>query len=195
MTPLEAANRLIEIKTTADVHSDSIQWSSEDVAYFNTLCIDHATGIAEALIAAMAENERVCRDIEDVAAAHHTEVELTTLHRQRADELREMNDRLTEELSAIDRISGAFGDPALKGEYLSRGLIARRVQDCAVGWQRANDHVMAISVLEQANHSIGRWFSAAVDDPGTCAEMRVDLEAWFKAWGVYYASVKEAYYR
>ena len=28
--------------------------------------------------------------------------------------------------------------------------------------------------------SIGSWLSAALDDPNVCAEMKADIEAWFK---------------
>ena len=132
MTPLEAANRLIEIKTTADAHSDSIQWSSEDVAYFNDLCIDHATGMAEALIVATAEIERLRRALHNEGTAYHAQETLATRYQTEANKLRA-------ELMDIDRITAAFGDPQWNGEYISNGLIARRVQDAAMLWQRETE--------------------------------------------------------
>jgi hypothetical protein len=32
-----------------------------------------------------------------------------------------------------------------------------------------------------AADKLGSWLSAALDDPNVCAEMKADIEAWFKA--------------
>lgn len=37
------------------------------------------------------------------------------------------------------------------------------------------------NALRAANEKIGAWFSAALDDPNVCAEMKADLKAWFDA--------------
>jgi hypothetical protein len=34
---------------------------------------------------------------------------------------------------------------------------------------------------EPVDDRIGKWLSAALEDPTTCAEMRADIEAWFAA--------------
>ena len=135
MTPLEAAVSLV----FGTKYCDRNNWSSDDIAEHDKFCVQYATFIAEAFIAMDKEVTHLRADIEDVVAAHKLEYGLTTLHRRRTDELREMNDKLTEELIDIDTISGAFGDPQWNGEYISAGLIARRVQDAAMLWQRETE--------------------------------------------------------
>lgn len=38
--------------------------------------------------------------------------------------------------------------------------------------------------LYRANMRIGRWLSAALDDPNVCTEMKDDINAWFQALGL-----------
>lgn len=37
-----------------------------------------------------------------------------------------------------------------------------------------------IAKLRAANERLGSWMSAALDDPGVCAEMKADIAAWFE---------------
>lgn len=39
-----------------------------------------------------------------------------------------------------------------------------------------------IGRLRAANERLGRWMSAALDDPRVCAEMKADIHNWFAAW-------------
>ena len=39
-----------------------------------------------------------------------------------------------------------------------------------------------IAKLRATNDRLGKWMSAALDDPGVCAEMKDDITAWFNAF-------------
>jgi hypothetical protein len=41
--------------------------------------------------------------------------------------------------------------------------------------------VLAALSAEPVDDRVGKWLSAALEDPTTCAEMRADIEAWFAA--------------
>lgn len=43
------------------------------------------------------------------------------------------------------------------------------------------DAMMAKRVPTAASDRLGMWLSAALDDPGVCAEMKDDINAWFAA--------------
>lgn len=36
-------------------------------------------------------------------------------------------------------------------------------------------------MAQDAADRIGKWLSAALEDPGVCAEMKADINAWFEA--------------
>lgn len=36
-----------------------------------------------------------------------------------------------------------------------------------------------IAAMITANQRIGKWLSAALDDPNVCADMKADIAAWF----------------
>ena len=38
-----------------------------------------------------------------------------------------------------------------------------------------------IAAKNAADDKIGSWLSAALEDPGVCAEMKADIEQWFAA--------------
>jgi hypothetical protein len=37
------------------------------------------------------------------------------------------------------------------------------------------------TIADKADDAIGRWLSAALEDPNVCAEMKADINAWFEA--------------
>jgi hypothetical protein len=39
----------------------------------------------------------------------------------------------------------------------------------------------AVQTVPDASERLGKWMSAAQDDPGVCAEMKADISAWFTA--------------
>jgi hypothetical protein len=41
--------------------------------------------------------------------------------------------------------------------------------------------ITEIERLRAANDRVGKWLSAAIDDPGVCQEMKDDIAAWFVA--------------
>lgn len=49
----------------------------------------------------------------------------------------------------------------------------------------------ATSHAREASAGVGRWLSAALDDPGVCAEMKADINAWFAAGEPAYAGAGE----
>lgn len=59
-----------------------------------------------------------------------------------------------------------------------------READAIAAWNRrppASLPVQGVRVTEDASDRLGRWLSAALDDPGVCAEMKDDINAWFAA--------------
>ncbi len=36
--------------------------------------------------------------------------------------------------------------------------------------------------MHKANTVLGKWMSAALDDPSVCVEMKADIEEWFTSW-------------
>lgn len=43
------------------------------------------------------------------------------------------------------------------------------------------NYAQALFNLLEDSDLIGKWLSAALDDPKVCAEMKEDIEDWFKA--------------
>lgn len=48
--------------------------------------------------------------------------------------------------------------------------------------QEADKLRAEIAKLRAANDRLGKWMSAALDDPGVCTEMKADITAWFDAF-------------
>lgn len=46
---------------------------------------------------------------------------------------------------------------------------------------RAAEAEAALAKTREMNDVIGKWLSAALDDPQVCAEMKADINAWFAA--------------
>jgi len=45
----------------------------------------------------------------------------------------------------------------------------------------AVNHALEKHRLQDGNERIGKWLSAALDDPAVCADMKADIHAWFGA--------------
>ena len=42
-------------------------------------------------------------------------------------------------------------------------------------------HALEKQRLQDGNERIGKWLSAALDDPSVCSEMKADIRTWFEA--------------
>ena len=70
----------------------------------------------------------------------------------------------------------AAGLEVVEGDELSR--LYSDFTDKATAW----DHAIRIPrKVQGANERVGKWLSAALEDPAVCAEMKADIEYWFKA--------------
>jgi hypothetical protein len=45
----------------------------------------------------------------------------------------------------------------------------------------AVSHALEKHRLQDGNERLGKWMSAALDDPLVCEEMKSDIRAWFEA--------------
>ena len=78
---------------------------------------------------------------------------------------------MTEALEALERVAFSIPAPNPYTPQIIQLVVTIRATLRAA--RRA-----ALS-SEPVDDRIGKWLSAALEDPTTCAEMRADIDAWF----------------
>ena len=72
----------------------------------------------------------------------------------------------------------------LEYHFMKEGLAVYRIPDrpeTLPDWPAlATGHCLEKQRLQDGNARVGKWLSAALDDPDVCAEMKADIREWFR---------------
>jgi hypothetical protein len=156
---------------------------------------------ARALLAEVAENERLREEAEESARCSGTELKELTAAHARVQKLErdigiweasreEANAIFSKQLARIEELEERLGpagakmlyDIKAKCEQLEATEAKLRSQLEYCSYERIQSLEATVAGMRGANTAVGAWLSAALEDPGVCAEMKADISKWFETF-------------